>query len=282
MRILVTGGAGFVGTNLIKRLVLEGYDCLSIDNYSTGTQKNHIKNCIYFNEDLSRTRDFSIFGKFDFVFHLAGAARIKFSFDRPETYFNTNVSGSFYIINHCAKNSIPLVYSGSSSHHGGKFKNPYTFTKDIAEETIQLYQDHFNLKANIARFYNVYGPHELTDDNGTLIGRWKNAYLKKEPFIIYGDGTKKRDFTHVDDIVDGLIKTLEQKVFNCTFEFGKGKSFCVNEIAEMFNYDNIIYEKDKKGEMQETLCDNTFTCATLGWQPKNNIEDYIESIKTTC
>lgn len=278
MRILITGGAGFVGTNLIKRLISCGYDCLSIDNYLTGSQENHVRDCIYYNEDLSKTKDFSIFGKFDFVFHLAAAARIKFSFDRPETYFNSNVVGTFNMANHCAKNEIPLIYAGSSSHHGGKFRNPYTFTKDIGEETIRLYQDHFNLKSSTTRFYNVYGPHELTNEHGTLIGRWKDAYLKKEPFVIYGDGSKKRDFTHVDDVVDGLIKILEQKMFGYVFEFGRGESFCVNEIAEMFGCNNIIYKEDKKGEMQETLCNNAFTCATLGWQPKNNVKDYIESI----
>ena len=280
MRILVTGGAGFIGTNLIKRLISEGYDCLSIDNYSAGSQKNHVKDCIYFNEDLSKTKEFSLFGKFDFVFHLAAAARIKFSFDHPETYFNSNVVGTFNIVNHCAKNDLPLIYAGTSSHHGGKFQNPYTFTKDIAEETIKLYQDTFKLKASITRFYNAYGPYELTNEFGCLIGRWKNAYLKKEPFVVYGDGSKKRDFTHVDDIIDGLMKVLEQKMFGYVFEFGRGESFCVNEIAEMFGYNDIIYKEDKKGEMQETLCDNAFTCATLNWQPKHNVKDYIESIKT--
>ena len=149
MNILVTGGAGFVGTNLIKRLVTEGHQITSIDNYSTGLRTNHIDGVRYLNEDISFCyRDWAVFDNFEIVYHLAAIARIQPSFKDPINYFKTNANGTMYIAEFCVRNNIPLVYAGSSSHHSGKFKNPYTFSKDIGEEIIKLYQTHFNLKAS--------------------------------------------------------------------------------------------------------------------------------------
>ena len=153
MRILVTGGAGFVGTNLIKQLLEEGHDVISIDNYSTGKKENHITGCTYIEGDISQHTNIKKYNKpVDVVFHMAAIARIQTSFKRTEDYINTNFNGTFNIVKYCTKNNIPLIYAGSSSHHSGKFKNPYTFSKDMGEEIIQLYQKHFKLKASIVRF----------------------------------------------------------------------------------------------------------------------------------
>lgn len=276
MKILVTGGAGFVGTNLIKRLVSEGHEVMSIDNYSTGSKKNHIRGVKYVNQDISyRFMDWSVYDNFDVVYHMAAIARIQPSFEKPMDYFKTNANGTMHIAEFCVRKGIPLIYAGSSSHHSGKFKNPYTFSKDIGEEIISLYQQHFNLKSSIARFYNVYGPHHLKSGGYcTLIGAWENMIENNEPLKIYGDGTKRRDFTHVDDIVDGLIKIYEKGVWDMEFEFGRGKNYSVNEIADMFGKDKI-YLDDKPGEAQNTLCEDTLAKDLLGWEPTRNIEDYI-------
>ena len=161
MNIVVTGGAGFVGTNLIKRLIEDGHDVVSIDNYSTGSQLNHQKDCFYLTHDITKITDYS-FLKPDIIFHMAAIARIQPSFKDPLNYFETNATGTLKIAQYCAENNVPLIYAGSSSHHSGKFKNPYTFSKDIGEEITQLFNQHFGLKSSIARFYNVYGPHQLT------------------------------------------------------------------------------------------------------------------------
>ena len=160
MRILVTGGAGFIGTNLIKRLVSQGYKVTSYDNYTTGKKENHIIGCDYYDVDIT-TCTFEV--DFDIVFHMAAIARIQPSFKNPKEYFNTNANGTLNISEYCSKNNIPLIYAGSSSHHSGKFKNPYTFSKDIGEEIIKLYQKHFNLQSSVVRFYNVYGTYQLTE-----------------------------------------------------------------------------------------------------------------------
>jgi len=173
MKVLVTGGAGFVGTNLIKRLLKEGHEVQSLDNYSTGLKSNEVDGCRYWTGDIQNicTMD----KDFDVVFHMAAIARIEPSFKRPEDYIETNFNGTYEVVKFCVKNNIPLIYAGSSSKHSGRFKNPYTFSKDLGEDIITLYQTYFALHASTARFYNVYGPNQLLEGGyTTIIGRWIN------------------------------------------------------------------------------------------------------------
>lgn len=277
MKILVTGGAGFVGTNLIKRLLNEGHNVVSIDNYKSGFTTNHQIGAVeYINFDIRNITDYSVWGQFDAVYHLAAIARIQPSFREPIDYFTTNTNGTILIAEYCAKHNIPLIYAGSSSHHSGKFKNPYTFSKDIGEEIIQLYQQHFGLKASITRFYNVYGPYHLKEGGYcTLIGKWEKNIEIGIPLTIYGDGTKRRDFTHIDDIVNALMLIKEKNAWGNIFELGRGKNYSIEDIANMFNKP-IIYEDDKPGEADITLCDYSIAKEVLGWEPEINIEDYIK------
>lgn len=278
MNVLVTGGAGFVGTNLIKRLLEGGHSVTSIDNYLSGYVANHQDGATYIFGDIMNLEVLSNV-KFDIVYHLAAIARIQPSFKHPVEYFETNTNGTLNIAQYCVNNKIPLVYAGSSSHHSGKFKNPYTFSKDIGEEIIKLYQDHFELKSSITRFYNVYGPYHLRDGGySTVIGRWEKQYDDGEPLTIYGDGNKRRDFTHVDDIVNALIKIQQKDAWGHTFELGRGKNFSLNEVADMFKEDRT-YLEDKPGEAQETLCESNLAKFVLGWFPIINLPDYINEYK---
>mgnify|MGYP003335153943 CR=1 FL=1 len=277
MNILVTGGAGFVGTNLIKSLLKQGHQIISIDNYSTGLESNHQKGCKYYNYDIRTIHDYTVFGKFDVIFHLAAIARIQPSFQNPEDYFTTNANATLKLAKCCSDNNIPLIYAGSSSHHSGKFKNPYTFSKDVGEEVLKLFEMHYGLKATIARFYNVYGPHHLKEGGYcTLIGTWEKRIENNESLIIYGDGTKRRDFTHVQDIVDALILILQKNAWGHIFELGRGKNYSIRDIANMFGK-LISYKEDKPGEAEITLCTDTAARDVLGWEPKLNIEDYINN-----
>ena len=275
MRILVTGGAGFIGTNLIKRLVSQGYKVTSYDNYITGKRENHINGCDYYDVDIT-TCTFEV--DFDIVFHMAAIARIQPSFKNPKEYFNINANGTLNISEYCSKNNIPLIYAGSSSHYSGKFKNPYTFSKDIGEEIIKLYQKHFNLKSSIVRFYNVYGPHQLIEGSyTTLIGKWLSNIKNGLPCEIYGDGEKRRDFTHVDDIVDGLIRVQKYNKYGHVFELGRGKNYSINEVADMWGLE-VFHVNDKPGEAQETLADYSLAKELLNWKPKINLEDYLKTL----
>ena len=278
MQILVTGGAGFVGTNLIKRLLKDGHSITSVDNYSTGLFENEQPEVIYYNSDIVRFFKDSSPEEYDVVFHLAAVARIQPSFSDPEKYIDTNFNGTYEIVKYCSALRIPLIYAGSSSHHSGKFKNPYTFSKDLGEDVIKLYQEHFELKASVARFYNVYGPHQLTEGGyTTIIGKWLKCIENGIDCTIYGDGFKRRDFTHVDDIVDGLIRIMKQQAYGHVFEFGRGENHSINELAAMLNT-IPNYEEDKPGEAQETLADYSLAESILAWEPKINLEDYLKEV----
>jgi len=279
MRVLVTGGAGFVGTNLIKRLLTDGHTVDSIDDYSTGCIDNEQEGVMYYTADIVKffkTLNNESFKQYDIVFHMAAVARIQPSFVNPEKYIDTNFNGTYEIVKYCSRLRIPLIYAGSSSHHSGKFKNPYTFSKDIGEDVIKLYQEHFELKASIARFYNVYGPHQLTEGGyTTLIGKWLNNIENGINCTIYGDGTKRRDFTHVDDIVDGLIRIMKQQAYGHIFEFGRGKNYSINEVAAMMST-IPNYEEDRPGEAQETLADYSLAKNILAWEPIIDLNEYMK------
>jgi len=275
MNILVTGGAGFVGTNLIKRLLKEGHQVTSVDNYHTGLKTNHQEGAQYIEFDIRNIDDYSAWGDFDIVYHLAAIARIQPSFKEPYNYFTTNANATFKIAKYCSEKEIPMVFAGSSSHWSGKFKNPYTFSKDVSEEIIHLFQQHYGLKASVTRFYNVYGPYHLKEGGYcTVIGKWEKAYEENKPLTIYGSGEKRRDFTHIDDIVSALLLISNKQAWGHTFELGRGKNYSINEIADLYKTD-IVYEVDKPGEAQTTLCTDTLAKDLLGWEAKINIEDYI-------
>jgi UDP-glucose 4-epimerase len=276
MRVIITGGAGFIGTNLCKKLTKLGHKVISIDNYNTGKKENHIPGVEYYDMDIKNIHDYNWLNP-DIIFHMAAIARIQPSFKDPKDYFLNNANGTLNIVDYCSRNNIPLIYAGSSSHHSGKFKNPYTFSKDIGEEIIQLYQEHYDLKTSIVRFYNVYGPYQLTEGGyTTLIGRWLNNIENGIKCEVYGDGEQRRDFTHVDDIVDALVRIQKQQAYGHNFELGRGKNHSVNEVANMLNI-TPIYKPAKPGEARNTLNTDTSAQSLLGWEPKINLEDYLAS-----
>jgi UDP-glucose 4-epimerase len=192
-------------------------------------------------------------------------------------YFQANATATFNIAMYCAKNNIPLQFAGSSSHHSGKFKNPYTFSKDVSEEIVQLCQDIYGLKASVTRFYNVYGPHHLKEGGYcTVIGKWEKAIEDGRPITIYGTGEKRRDFTHIDDIVEALLLIERNEAWGHIFELGTGTNYSINEVAEMFEYGTIIYENDKPGEAEITICDYSAAKNILGWKAVKTLPEYIE------
>ena len=278
MNILITGGAGFVGTNLIKKLLTLNHQVVSIDNYNTGLKSNHQDGCLYIEDDI-RTYDYSdLKVRPDFIFHMAAIARIQPSFNNPVDYFNTNANGTLNLLKFCSDYNIPILYAGSSSKHSGKFKNPYTFSKSIGEEIVELFQTHYNTQASIARFYNVYGDYQLTEGGyTTLIGRWINNLENNIQCEIYGDGEQRRDFTHVDDIVDALVLIMDKEAYGYEFELGRGKNYSVNEVADMFKLDPV-YKDAKQGEARNTLNTSIVAKEVLGWDPQIELPEYLKSI----
>ena len=166
MKALVTGGVGFIGTNLIKRLIKDGYEVVSLDNYSTGKEENEQEGCKYHRcelfDDIPRHGAWGLekfqLDKPDVIFHLAALARIQPSFDTPVKSFKANALATQNILEYARLNDIPIIYAGSSSKHGNVYSNPYTFTKWQGEQLCKLYYEIYDLNVTICRFYNVYGP----------------------------------------------------------------------------------------------------------------------------
>ena len=298
MRVLVTGGAGFIGTNLIKRLLSDGHEVISVDNYSTGKYENHQKGCDYYRRDLSDSHWWSLVDEclcevtcecnikpVDIVYHMAALARIQPSFNTPMETFQANVVATQRILEWSRLNNTPVIYAGSSTMHGDHTLNPYTFCKWQSEELVMLYNKIWKLPVSICRFYNVYGPHQLVEGTYcTVIGVFERLYREGKPLTITGDGEQRRDFTYVDDIVDGLIRcgsmlesNMSHKVNGQYFELGYGKNYSINEIAKAFgkNYPTK-YIDARPGEMRETLNTDTKAKELLGWKPKNDIIKYIQ------
>ena len=285
MNILVTGGVGFIGTNLIKRLVKEGHKVVSLDNYSTGDAKNQVDGCKYFNVDVCSVIDYSFFqGKTDGIYHMAALARIQPSLEKPHPTIVNNFLSTLNILEYARNNKIRVVYAGSSSLHHGLYGSPYAWSKFSGEELCKLYSSCYDVETSICRFYNVYGNHQIKEGTyATVLGIFQNQYENKKPLTIVGNGEQRRDFTHVDDIVDGIILSSEQSFKAETFELGRGVNFSINEIADMFGTD---YPREKieqrPGEYDVTLADYSHAQNVLNWTPSRNIKDYMKNyIETT-
>jgi len=281
VKILVTGGAGFIGSNLIKKLVSEGNEVVSLDDYSTGVKTNEIDGCSYINGDIETIE--YIQGDFDLCYHLAAQSRVQPSFDDPTESFRINVNGTRAVCDWAKNNNIKVVYAGSSSKHHDPSDSPYAMYKYLGEEVCKLYKKTFNVNVEICRFYNVYGPGESLDEKyGSVIGIWRTKVSKIEALPIVGDGEQKRDFIHVDDIVDGLIKIgFGSEKHEDAWELGVGVNYSINEIYRWFNekfWIESTYIPEQKGNYRETLNTNTDTKERLGWEPKDRLKEYIQSL----
>lgn len=276
MRAIVTGGAGFVGTNLIKRLIRDGYKVVSLDNYSTGFKENEQDGCQYFDVDVTEVRDYSFFmNKPDVIFHIAALARIQPSILSPKETIENNFNGTLNILEYARKSGIEVIYAGSSSKHHGLYGSPYAWSKYGGEELCKLYSEVYGLNTTICRFYNVYGPHQIRDGAyATVLGIFENQYLNEEPLTVTGDGEQRRDFTYIDDIVDGLIRCVGKDNKATEYELGTGKNYSINEVADIFNHTKI-YIPARPGEYDVTLCDYSKAEKQLGYKPKDNLKQYI-------
>ncbi len=280
-KILVTGGVGFIGSNLVFELVNQGYDVTSIDDYSAGLKKNEVEGAKYINMDIDMVDN--IDNDFDLCFHLAARSRVQPSFSDPTEYFRVNVNGTMKIMEWAKNNKVKVVYAGSSSRHHDPSDSPYAMYKFLGEEVCKLYKNSYSVDMEIARFYNVYGPNESLDEiHGNVIGIWQTKVKKGLPLPIVGDGNQRRDFIHVLDIVDGLIKiALSNKVHEDAWELGTGINYSVNELYEMFNNKfkcNRINIPDQKGNYKLTLRENDDLINQLGWSPKDRLKQHIDNL----
>ena len=285
MKILVTGGAGFVGTNLVKRLVTNGHEVVVLDDYSTGTKSNHVKGATYYDDDVKWINSwFSFTEDIDLIYHLAGLSRIQPSFENPSETFDVNTLGTQRVLDFARKKGIKVIYAGSSSKHHDPYQSPYAACKYLGEELCKLYKKTYGMSIEICRFYNVYGPHEVIDgDWAAVIGIWRKQIRDNQPITIVGDGEQKRDFTHVHDIVDALLKlnAHDTKPTFDAWELGTGINYSINQVADMFEkYSGCKrkYIPNQQGNYKETLRESDEAIEFLDWEPHDRLEEYIKSL----
>lgn len=279
-KILVTGGAGFIGSHLCERLLEQGNKVICLDNYFIGREENHIDGVHYIKGETKDIENL-ITEELDIVYHLGEYSRVLTSFKDVRLVWRLNVVGTFNVLEYCRQRNIKIIYAGSSTKFGdnigGRTESPYAWSKANNTELVISYGKWFNLPCAITYFYNVYGGREMKEGKyATLIGIFTNNFLNNKPNLVNSPGTQRRAFTHIDDIVGGLI-LVGEKGLGDGYCIGSEKTYSVLEIAEMFGGE-VKLLPEKQGDRRTSTIDLTKT-KELGWQEKNNIIDYIKNIK---
>lgn len=275
--ILVTGGAGFIGSHLCKRLVADGHKVISLDNYFTGSKQNHVEGVEY-REGHTKDVDVIVPESPDLIYHLGEYSRVEKSLGEPGLVWDLNVAGTFAMLEFWRKKGCKFVYAGSSTKFAdggmGRDQSPYAWTKATNTELVRNFSDWYGLPFAITYFYNVYGPGERADAYGTLIEIFRQKKIQGLPLTVVAPGTQQRIFTHVDDIVEGIV-LIGESGFGDEFGLGAEESFSVLEVAQMFGGD-VEMLPERQGNRMSAKLDATKSHA-LGWKATHKLIDYIAS-----
>ena len=288
MKILVTGGLGFVGSNLVDILVKERNEVYVIDNLSSESASLKYANefAEYLLGDVQNVVTHYHDFKFDKIFHLAAMARIQPSFEKPLEYFDSNTMGTAAVCELARLHNATLVYATTSSkNHGTPYLTPYTYSKVAGEGILKTYVECFDIDASMCTFYNVYGPREPRKGEwATVVAKFGRQSEEGESITVVGDGMQTRDFTHVEDICKGLIAASNSKRKGDNFDLGRGMPISILEVALLWaghDKTKIEFVPLRKNEGQHTLCDTVETYAKLGWKAEYTLSNYILSQKST-
>jgi len=294
MKTLVTGGAGFIGSHLVDRLIKDGHHVTIIDNLSTGFRKNLNQQAEFILADIKNLSQIQRhFRRQDCVFHLAALPRIQPSIKNPIPVHESNVTGTLNVLLASKKAGVSrVIYSASSSVYGNKNKpplkenmisdpgSPYTLSKFVGEEYCKLFSKLYGLDTIILRYFNVYGPRADPDgDYATVIPIFLKQKSNKKPLTIVGDGKQKRDFTYIDDVVEANIKAmrLKRKSSGEVINIGFGQYYSINQLAKIIGRKNI-HISPRPGESKITLADNSKAWKILKWKPKINLKEGIKKL----
>lgn len=297
IKSLVTGGAGFIGSHLVEKLVKEGHQVTVVDNLSIGRIENLnsvFRKIKFVQKDITKKSDIEKFFKgIDNVFHLAALADIVPSIELPEKYFHSNVTGTLNILE-CSKkfNIKRFIYSASSScygipdefptpeHHKINPEYPYALTKRLGEELVLHYSKVYNLNATSLRFFNVYGPRARTGGTyGAMFGVFLAQKFANKPFTVVGSGRQKRDFTYVSDVIDAILEVFKHSdLKGACLNVGSGKTVSVNSIIKLIGGSKIKIPK-RPGEPNMTFANILKIKKLTNWCPKVDIETGIELLK---
>ena len=301
MRCIVTGGAGFIGSNLVDKLIDEGHEVIIFDNLSTGQQKNINPKAKFFLIDIAHQPYFEnktmkdIMSGVDVVFHLAALARVQPSIENPIEYHNTNINGTLNMLDACRKYGVKrFVFSSSSSVYGDVREedlptsenselnpmSPYALHKLVGEQYCKLYSELYGIETVCLRYFNVYGERQNTEGAYCLVmGVFAGQLLRGEPMTINGDGEQTRDFTYVGDVVNANVKCMDYPLefSGDVFNVGAGKGYSVNKVADLLGGEKI--HRDPVIEPRKTKSDYNKIQKTLDWKPTQDFEKWVKGWK---
>lgn len=296
-RVLVTGGAGFIGSHLVQRLLDDGHTVIVLDNFSTGRTENlahvqrHDRLEIY-SVDVSDYQSIqALFIGIDWVFHLAALADIVPSIQRPLDYWRANVDGTATVVEASRESSVSrFVYAASSSCYGladlhptpetseARPQYPYALTKYIGEQTVMHWARVYKLPSVSLRLFNVFGPRSRTAGTyGAVFGVFLAQKLAGKPLTVIGDGTQTRDFTYVTDVVDAFVRAAESDASGEVFNVGSGNTYSINRLVELLDED-VVYIPKRPGEPDCTFADTRKIQSRLGWQPHMSFEEGVQAM----
>lgn len=284
MKILVTGGCGFIGYNLIKKIKELWKDSIiyCLDDYSSGFHTNELENIFYINNHTKNILKINelenLFPKY--IFHFGEYSRVSSSFDDCNDVFQSNTIGTQQVFEYAVRNKSKLIYSGSSATFGNnnldQHLNPYVWTKAKNIELLHNYKKWYGLNFSICYFYNVYGDKQIKDGKyATLIGIFEKQYANNELLTVVKPGTQTRIFTYIDDVVDGIIKVALYGNGDGYFLY-TDESYSIIEVAEMFKKDYKMIE-ERKGERKQSTIFPSKAYSELNWKPKMKLIDYINN-----
>jgi UDP-glucose 4-epimerase len=293
---LVTGGAGFIGSNLVDRLLELGHEVIVIDNESSSSHDHFYwnPNAKNYNVDIcDYEKTHSLYGGVDYVFHLAAESSIPSSIENPINTVNVNTLGTCTVL-HCSRNSgvKRVMYSSTSAAYGNNQTpnietqsddslNPYSVSKVAGEKLCKMYTDLYGLPTIVFRYFNVYGERQpVRGQYAPVIGVFLNQRSLGKPLTVVGDGNQRRDFVHVGDVCEANIlaatREVDHKAFGQVYNVGTGTNYSVNQIAKMIS-DNKINIPPRSGEARVSLANNQKLIKTFGWKPKMKLEDWIDN-----
>ena len=295
-RSVVTGGAGFIGSNLVDHLVRIDHKVIVLDNFVSGKKANlahHKKKDVkIIRVDISKSKNLDkYFKKVDYVFHLAGLAEIIPSIKNPKKYFNTNVLGTLKVVEAAKRAGVKkLIYAASSSCYGSPknlptsekekidIKHPYGLTKFLGEQLVLKYATNFNMPNISFRFFNVYGPRlNMSGQYSAVFGNFLKKKKNNKPLTIVGDGKQTRDFIHVDDLTNAFIKVAKSRLVNKIYNLGSGKEISINKIANLFGGKKTFIPKRPR-EPKRSLANISKIKKDINWKPTITIQEGIKRL----